>query len=395
MEPMTETPPPGAPGAPEPEPGPTGTRTEEPPTGPRVGRADVRDLDRLRRSTVDRRIAGVAGGLGRHLDVDPTVLRVVLVVLCLFGGAGLVVYAAVWLFVPEDGASAATVPVSSGTRDALLIVAAVLAVLLLVGDSWAGLGFPWPLAILALVLGVVLINRDRPGTTPAQVAVPAWTPPDRSSRPAGAPTSPRGPALFWPTLALVALGLGVLGIVDAAGADVVATAYPALALASVGGMLVLGAFVGRPGGLVLLGAVAAAALAVGSLTAGYDVGRLERSPRSAAEVPDEYSLAFGTMSIDLSGVDEIEELDASTLHLQMRAGEATVVVPDGLDVDVSFMPRFGGQLVTTTDDGEQRESTGDTGGGTVLTERIDGGARVPAMRLVVTMLAGEVRVIQR
>ncbi|MGZ4450029.1 MAG: PspC domain-containing protein, partial [Nocardioides sp.] len=50
-------------------------------TGPRVSRDDVRDLSRLRRSVDDRKIAGVAGGLARHLDVDPLVLRVTFVVL--------------------------------------------------------------------------------------------------------------------------------------------------------------------------------------------------------------------------------------------------------------------------------------------------------------------------
>ena len=48
-------------------------------------------------------MAGVAGGLGRHLDVDPTILRVLFVVLVFFGGAGLLLYGALWLLVPEEG----------------------------------------------------------------------------------------------------------------------------------------------------------------------------------------------------------------------------------------------------------------------------------------------------
>ena len=48
----------------------------------------MRDVNRLRRSTTDRYIAGVAGGLGRHFDIDPTVIRVLLAVLTFFGGAG-------------------------------------------------------------------------------------------------------------------------------------------------------------------------------------------------------------------------------------------------------------------------------------------------------------------
>ena len=65
-------------------------------------RDEIRDLGRLRRSRDDRKIAGVAGGLARHLDVDPIILRVALVVLVFFGGAGLLIYGAGWLLVPEE-----------------------------------------------------------------------------------------------------------------------------------------------------------------------------------------------------------------------------------------------------------------------------------------------------
>ena len=70
----------------------TSTPPEAPPPvdgdqGPRVTRDQVRDLGRLRRSVRDRKVAGVAGGLGRHLDIDPVILRVAIVVLVFFGGA--------------------------------------------------------------------------------------------------------------------------------------------------------------------------------------------------------------------------------------------------------------------------------------------------------------------
>ena len=77
--------------------------TTRPDHGPRVTRDEVRDLGRLRRTTADRKVAGVAGGLARHLDIDPLILRVGFVVLAFFGGAGLILYAAGWALVPEDG----------------------------------------------------------------------------------------------------------------------------------------------------------------------------------------------------------------------------------------------------------------------------------------------------
>ena len=44
-----------------------------------------------------------AGGLARHLDIDPIIVRVALVVLVFFGGSGLLLYGAMWLLVPEEG----------------------------------------------------------------------------------------------------------------------------------------------------------------------------------------------------------------------------------------------------------------------------------------------------
>ena len=63
-----------------------------PPSGPRVSRDEMKDLGRLRRSVTDRHVAGVAGGIARHLDIDAIIVRVALVVGVFFGGAGLLLY---------------------------------------------------------------------------------------------------------------------------------------------------------------------------------------------------------------------------------------------------------------------------------------------------------------
>src|SRR5207302_9052546 len=57
----------------------------------------------LQRERLSRMIAGVCGGLGRHLDIDPVIFRILFVVLTFFGGLGLLVYAAAWLFIPREG----------------------------------------------------------------------------------------------------------------------------------------------------------------------------------------------------------------------------------------------------------------------------------------------------
>jgi phage shock protein PspC (stress-responsive transcriptional regulator) len=46
----------------------------------------------------------VAGGLARYLDVDATLVRIAFVVLTVVGGAGVPLYLASWLLIPEDGA---------------------------------------------------------------------------------------------------------------------------------------------------------------------------------------------------------------------------------------------------------------------------------------------------
>ncbi|MFB7472105.1 PspC domain-containing protein [Kitasatospora sp. NPDC056184] len=60
------------------------------------------DRPPLTRAEHHRVVAGVCGGLGRHLDIDPVVFRVVTVVLCLSGGLGLFLYGLAWLIVPTE-----------------------------------------------------------------------------------------------------------------------------------------------------------------------------------------------------------------------------------------------------------------------------------------------------
>ena len=48
-------------------------------------------------------LAGVAAGLARYLDADVTLVRLILVALFLFTGAGPALYLAAWLLIPRDG----------------------------------------------------------------------------------------------------------------------------------------------------------------------------------------------------------------------------------------------------------------------------------------------------
>jgi phage shock protein PspC (stress-responsive transcriptional regulator) len=57
----------------------------------------------LRRPHDGRLIAGVAAGAADYFGIDVTIVRIVLVVLALFGGAGVPLYLAAWLLVPDEG----------------------------------------------------------------------------------------------------------------------------------------------------------------------------------------------------------------------------------------------------------------------------------------------------
>jgi phage shock protein C len=58
----------------------------------------------LRRSSDDRMLAGVAGGIGEYFDIDPVLVRIGFVAATLFAGTGLILYPIAWLVVPgADG----------------------------------------------------------------------------------------------------------------------------------------------------------------------------------------------------------------------------------------------------------------------------------------------------
>ena len=59
-------------------------------------------INALRRSSGDRWIGGVCGGIGRATGIDSWVWRLLFALLLLCGGAGLVLYVLLWIFVPAE-----------------------------------------------------------------------------------------------------------------------------------------------------------------------------------------------------------------------------------------------------------------------------------------------------
>ena len=57
---------------------------------------------KLYKSMTDKMLAGVCGGLGEYMNVDPTLIRIAAVLISLFsGGIGLVIYIAMAIIVPQ------------------------------------------------------------------------------------------------------------------------------------------------------------------------------------------------------------------------------------------------------------------------------------------------------
>jgi phage shock protein C len=76
------------------------TATHAPPPNPPP--AAIAAINALRRSTGDRWIAGVCGGVADATGVESWVWRLLFVLLALCGGAGLVLYVLMWIFVPSE-----------------------------------------------------------------------------------------------------------------------------------------------------------------------------------------------------------------------------------------------------------------------------------------------------
>lgn len=56
----------------------------------------------LYRSKTNRQLCGVCGGLAEYLNVDPSVMRLIWILICALGGSGLIAYLICALVIPEE-----------------------------------------------------------------------------------------------------------------------------------------------------------------------------------------------------------------------------------------------------------------------------------------------------
>ena len=143
-------------------------------------------LRELRRDPEHGMLAGVCAGIGRRLDLDPLLLRIVFGATTLASGLGIVAYLLAWWLLPAEGAappasvSAAERQSKRNRRAALEVGVGVGFLVVAILLTFRELGLPfsdaltWPLVLVAA--GGALIWRQsvgRPGTRPATAAAPA------------------------------------------------------------------------------------------------------------------------------------------------------------------------------------------------------------------------------
>ncbi len=151
---------------------PAGSET---PTGSGAPTPSPAPTPRLVRSSIDRRIAGVAGGLGRYFGVDPVLFRIGFLLLVFAGGIGLLAYLAAWFAVPVGDGATGVLRRDRDGRPGSRSGPAILGVALLIvgvfaltsSSRWFGLGadgssFLWPVLLLGGGGWLLFGDRWRP-----------------------------------------------------------------------------------------------------------------------------------------------------------------------------------------------------------------------------------------
>ena len=59
-------------------------------------------MKRLYKSSTDKKVCGVCGGIASYFDVDPTVIRLIWVIFTLAGGSGLIAYIIAAIIMPDE-----------------------------------------------------------------------------------------------------------------------------------------------------------------------------------------------------------------------------------------------------------------------------------------------------
>lgn len=338
---------------------------------------------RLTRRTDDRVLGGVASGLGDYFSVDPAIFRLVFIVLTFFGGSGVMLYGLGWLFLPDRITGKAVgddlFRRALGGRSVVrwLVIALVAAVIIhaVMHDG----GMLW--AIVLVAVGVFAFRHNEssaatdtadeppaavippsppPSSLPTQPLTqrPLSTPPPASVEsstifddwrptPITAPPEPPPPpsVLGRITVAAALMLVGLVALIqNLSPLDVSVDQYAALALAVVGAGLLVGARLGRARGLIVLGAVLVAFIALDAALPDVPIagtaGQQVWTPMTVADLRDHYELGMGELRLDLAEL-ELEPGQHVAVAASVGVGQLVVDVPPETTVDVDATSSLG------------------------------------------------------
>ena len=258
-------------------------------------------IKELHRSRDNRILAGVAGGLGRYFDISPTFFRIGFAILTLVGGAGILLYVAAWLVIPDEGESDSIVSEAlrrHRDRPWLLVGVALVAIALVSlfaqADFWPNSGFAWTLLLLG-ALAIMFAQRRAADRTP-----PVRRRHSRSDSRATPAARPRQPSLLLPGLGILLAAAGALALLDAVGVDVRWDVALAVGAIGTGVAVVAGvALQRRTGGLVVVGLVLAAlAIGVSAVDVRLEgpIGTRVYSPFETSDLKRDYDVSIGDLS---------------------------------------------------------------------------------------------------
>lgn len=428
------TPPPGAgPDQPDRPGGPATTATtattEPSPAGP------TRPV--FRRSSSDRVISGVAGGLARTFDLDPVIVRIITVVLCLAFPPAFIAYLAAWLLVARDdephGSVSGGIAFRRSGGIAFWIGVVILAVMTLaaIDEPFRG-GFNLvPLVLIGI--GVALWTRDGGTRTPppdpagaamttTQTASATGTPPPTpppTDQPAAAQPVPPGPPppprpkspLGAITIALALITTGVVAALDQVPGvplDADPSHLAAVALLVLGLGQLVGAFWGRARWLTLVAIFLIPPVLVGAVVRGVDgnfgftdgisvgdgIGERTLVVDGTDGLPGDVSLLAGTITVDLEEWEptaaQLDEIDADDSDLVINVGAGEVVLTTPTDVPWRVVGKVGlGDTSITTDDTRVQRDSSDNLGSPLEVLRTGGPQDGPVLDIVVDLRIGE------
>lgn len=376
-------------------------QTSGPPAGDPASSRRLQDFGSVRRPRDDRMIAGVSTAVARWWNIDPVIVRIGFVVLAFIGLAGVILYGAAWLFLPEEGKDRSVVGEAFGlgendeqVRTAGLIVAAALAGAAVLGDSaWGFNDWSWAAVWIAIWIGLPIAffywlfkgrydARAQATPPPPPTAGPAAAGPDpaplredetvsidqtlpvRYDPPAGPPpgdgfgeptqaaspppqTPRRGwsPALFLGTMSLTFIAWGALWIWSLQTEPVGAPVYVLVGLVITALGLLVGSVVGDAGLLIPVGLVLTVALAVTSALPSPRAGDYHFVPVTADQATRPLETGAGQVRYDLTEIRDLDDLAGESVQITHGAGVVRVAVPEELDVEVNAQVRWGGQVM--------------------------------------------------